>query len=248
MTLPDTLLIEVKFTTGMAVPVPARELMALRATGDHATGLLAALFWCGDRELDGYWLVTDAADLLRQCSGGTLSVPRQDMLRAGRSQPWLAPLREHLRDKWPPFLQAFLGDALDGHESLLAGLRRRHGESALAAQLPDYRILEAEHRQAVQQIVDRHGERVAGHIFQDLLAYLVSLCGYREVTVNPVGVPDVSLTDLVGAETDNGQVHLGPFSLAEARRLVDHCRATGDNELEERIRASLPGVGNSGED
>ena len=57
MSFPETIRIEVKTTTSEAVPLPLRELAALDTKDSNEIGILAALFWCGDRDVDGRWLI-----------------------------------------------------------------------------------------------------------------------------------------------------------------------------------------------
>ena len=242
MTLPETIRIEVKSTTGEAVPLPARELAALAVGSDNELGILAVLFWCGDRNVDGRWLIADAADSFRRSSSEITSVSKKHMERADRSQPWLDPIREHVASLWPPFLQAFFEDAMRGHEPLCEALKYAHEHGAVSARLPTERVLDIDHRDAIQALIDHHGESLAGHIFQDLFAYLVGHAGYATVTLNPVGVPDATVSGLRGVvASEASEIDLGRFSLAEARQLLRHCEVRGDEKLAARIRALLPG-------
>lgn len=90
-------------------------------------------------------------------------------------------------------------------------------------------LLELEHREAVRTIVESLGAAVAGHVFQDLLAYLLALAGYGRVQINPVGVPDIEVSEL------RGRLESDPVTLSitrqQAARLVKLCQAAGESEL-----------------
>ena len=90
--------------------------------------------------------------------------------------------------------------ALEGHTRLQAVLKERHAAGWKGELLSRDDTLDFEHRQSIALILAHHGSKVAGHIFQDLLAYLLALAGYRSVTSNPVGVPDIQLGDLASSE------------------------------------------------
>ena len=241
MSFPETIRIEVKTTTSEAVPLPLRELTALDTKDDNEVGILAALFWCGDRNVDGLWLIADAEATFRQRAAQTISVPKTRMERANRGQSWLDDLKTHIADVWPPFLQAFFEDAMRGHEALCEVLKHSHENGTVAARLPTERVLDTDHRDAIQSLIDHHGESPAGHIFQDLFAYLVGHAGYATVTLNPVGVPDVTISGLRGVGIDDArEVDLGRFSLKEARQLLQYCEDSEDEAIAARIRAQLP--------
>jgi hypothetical protein len=240
MSFPATIRIEVKTTTSEAVPLPLRELAALDTKDSNEVGILAALFWCGDRDVDGRWLIADAAATFRQRTAQTISVPKTRMERAHRGQSWLDGLKQHITDVWPPFLQAFFEDAMRGHEALCEVLKHAHENGTVAARLPTERVLDTDHRDAIQSLIDHHGESPAGHIFQDLFAYLVGHAGYSTVTLNPVGVPDVTVSGLVGQESVvPADVDLGSFSERQARTLLKYCEQSGDEELADRVRQRL---------
>ena len=76
-----------------------------------------------------------------------------------------------------------------GHEVLCVVLADCHSAGNIAERLPKERILDTDHRDAVRSIIEQHGESVAGHVFQDLFAYLVGYAGYADVLLNAVGVP-----------------------------------------------------------
>ena len=241
MSFPETIRIEVKTTTSEEVPLPVRELAALDTKDSNEVGILAALFWCGDRNVDGLWLIADAEATFRQRAAQTISVPKTRMERAHRGQPWLDGLKKHITDVWPPFLQAFFEDAMRGHEALCEVLKHAHENGTVAARLPTERVLDTDHRDAIQSLIEHHGESPAGHIFQDLFAYLVGHAGYSTVTLNPVGVPDVTVSGLRRAGlNDSVEIDLGRFNLSDARRLLRYCEESNDEALAARIRVQLP--------
>jgi len=230
----------VKFTTSTSVPVPARELASLQS-GDKATvGLLAALFWCGDRRIDGRWLTADARESFGLASDRLLCVTREDMCGAMRGQAWLKPLREHIEACWRPFLQAFLDDVMIGRDALREELRRWHEEGTLGERLSGLEVPHAEHRTSIRKVLKRYGESMAGHIFQDLFAYLLAHAGYRKVIINSIGVPDIQLSEPNVLQGSDASVDIGSVTLEEALRLIEHCKAAGDlglaARLEERVR------------
>ncbi len=238
MALPGVIKAEVKFTTGTVVQLPARELEALQDPRHLGLGLVAVLFWCSDPEVDGRWLVRDASELRARRSARTVSVSKDDLRRAERmKQPRLQELRQHLRRSWPRFLQAFLEEAVRGHLTVGEELQRCHRERKLAERLPRYEILEADHQRAMTRLIEAQGESAAGRVLQDLFAYVVALLGYCEVTLNAVGVPDVTLAGLDGLARDREPVGGdGSFSPEELQRLERYCREAGDEELAGRIR------------
>ena len=241
MNFPETIRIEVKTTTSEAVPLPLRELAALDATDTNEVGILAALFWCGDRSIDGRWLIADAEATFQKRATQTISVRKIRMERAHRGQPWLDGLKKHITDVWPPFLQAFSEDAMRGHEALCEVLKHAHENGTVAARLPTERVLDTDHRDAIQSLIEHHGESPAGHIFQDLFAYLVGHAGYVTVTLNPVGVPDVTVSGLRSAGVSDAlEIDLGRFSVKQARQLLRYCEESKDEVLAARIRAQLP--------
>jgi len=229
----ETIRIEVKFTTSDSVSVPAREIAALATEGARELGLLGTLFWCGDRELDGRWLLADVDELGRAETRGAAFFSKATMARLHRSQTHLGELKEHLDSEWPRFLQAFYDEATEGHEALVKALANAHERRTTAAKMPTGRVLEIDHREAIQDLIEAHGEQVAGHVFQDLFAYLVGFMGYRRVTINPVGVPDATVS--APRTSSEPEIYLGPLTLSEAGRLRAHCDAAGDVALAERL-------------
>jgi len=239
MSWPEILRIEVKTTTLESVPLPIRELDSLAVRADNEAGILAALFWCGDRAVDGRWLIADAQDTFRRNNAQSLAVSKAKMQQAHRGQSWLLDLKTHIDNFWPAFLQGFLDDAMLGHEALSNVLQEHHEHGTTATQLSTERILETDHRDAIRQIIERFGESQAGHVFQDLIAYLIGYAGYSKVMLNAVGVPDATLSGFRTEETAGVNVDLGHFSIGETRRLLSLCEQAGDRELAKRISAVL---------
>ena len=240
MALFETIRIEVKTTTGEVVSIPARERAALAVSAGNELGILAALFWCGDRNVDGRWLIADAKEIFRRNSSQSTSVSKTRMELADRGQPWLNDLKAHIAELWPSFLQAFLDDAMRGHEALRDVLEHNHENGTVSARLPTERVLDTDHRDAIKSLIEHHGESLAGHIFQDLFAYLVGHAGYATVTLNPVGVPDVTVSGLCATRSDEAaEITLGPFSMKDARRLLRYYEESNDEALAALIRKRL---------
>jgi len=238
MKLPTTIKAEVKLTTAASVQVSAREIDALRVGDSTSVGLLAVLFWCGDRDVDGSWVIVDASRI-RNRQTDSLSVTKANLLLTSRASDGLSHLRRHVADHWPAFLYAFKDDGLRGHAALVEVLARCHRDGLVAERLPKHSILAAEHRATVKEFIECHGEADAGRIMQDLLAYLLAFVGYREVTNNAVGVPDFVLSDLIGAAARAITVVV-ELTLDEASRLLDLCRSVGDEELTRAVGRSMP--------
>lgn len=234
--LPSKIKAEVKLTTGGGVSLAARELDALAVSDAGAVGLVAVLFVGGDRELDGRWTIVDAADFHNR-NGESVSAARSALVATARTQRWLDPLRRHVDDLWPAFLQAFVDPAERGHADLVAKLDGLHRKGRLGERLPRDRVLGIEHLATVKKLVRRHGESDAGRLVQDLLAYLLALAGYRKVTLNAVGVPDFVLEDCAVRDA----VQPVTFSLprADAERVIAHCRAAGDEGLARAVEAVI---------
>jgi hypothetical protein len=233
--LPSAIRAEVKLTTGAGVALAARELDALAVPDAGAVGLVAALFVGGERDRDGRWILVDAAEYRGRRDG--VSAARSALGATARGQRWLDPLRRHVDELWPAFLQAFSDVAEEGHAALVAELERLHGAGRLRDALPRERVLGVEHAAATRRLVSFHGESNAGRIAQDLLAYVLAAAGYRKVTLNPVGVPDFVLEDLAGSEHSD-RVTLS-LSSADAERLAALCRAGGDERLARAVEAAL---------
>lgn len=189
--LPRTLRVEVKFTTGTVITIPKREREALISHDENIVGAVAVLLWSGRRDLDARWFIIDISSFSHLSSVQAADLPRLAKARAA-----LAGIRQHLDMTWIPFLAAFRDSSLTGHRALQDELKELHDCGTLATRLTSSDILHYEHRRAVSGIVDHHGALVAGHIFRDLLAYALALAGYRTVHTNAVGVPDIELTDL----------------------------------------------------
>ena len=238
---PEIIRIEVKTTTRESVPLPARELESLVAMDENEVGILAALFWCGDRAVDGRWLIADAESTFHRNTARIVVVPKARMQQAHRGQPWLTDLKQHVDNMWSSFLTAFYPDALLGHDVLCKVLQQCHENGTVAARLPSERVLETDHRDSIQKLIDHHGESQAGHVFQDLFAYLVGHAGYTNVLLNAVGVPDVTVSGYRVQQLENRDVDLGRFSVAETRQILSHCEQAGDDRLANRIRTLLTG-------
>ena len=161
------------------------------------------------------------------------------MQQAHRGQPWLSELKQHVDELWPPFLHAFFRDAMRGHDALCEVLAQSHEHGTVKARVSAERVLETDHRDAVRTLIEHHGESQAGHVFQDLFAYLVGCAGYENVLLNPVGVPDVTVSGFHDPLDDEAQINLGRFSVAEARKMLEHCERAGDRLLADRIRGRL---------
>lgn len=226
---PKALRIEAKFTMGMSISVPSREREALLGKDPNVVGAIAALFCCGKRDYDNRWFIVDAAESFRAApgDGGCLAV--QDLQRIEKSQTWLAGVHHHVEQAWPRFLRAFLDEALAGHEALCSELERLRRTNGLEKRLSAEPVLELEHRSAIRRVVDHHGAAGAGRVFQDLLAYLLVLAGYRKVQLNAVGVPDIEVSDFLGDQT----TQLVTFTLTrqQAERLGTLAKAAGDDDL-----------------
>jgi len=230
---PKALRIESKFTTGTTIAIPQREREALLSKDQDVVGVIAALFWCGKRDVDGRWFIVDAAESFRSgpTDGGSLGV--QDLQRIEKGQAWLAGVRHHIEQTWPPFRRAFRDEALVGHEALRTELKELNRLGRLQERLAADPVLELEHRNAVCEILDHHGAAVAGHIFQDLLAYLLALAGYKRVQINPIGVPDIEVSDF-RSDVISDLVTL-TLTREQLDRLVKLCQAAGESELVESL-------------
>lgn len=226
---PKALRIEVKFTTGTTIVLPARERESLLSKDQNVVGVIAALFWCGKRDVDGRWFIVDASESFRTgpSDGGSLDV--LDLQRLEKGQAWLAGLRDFIGRTWPSFLRGFHDEALAGHEVLKTELERLKRLGRMQQRVTKDSVLELEHRNAVREIVESLGPSVSGHIFQDLLAYLLALAGYNRVQINPVGIPDIEVSEFV----DHSDVKLVTLTLTQdqADRLVELSKIAGDDEL-----------------
>jgi hypothetical protein len=197
MSLPDTILAEVKFTTGESFHFPWREREALLSNSEEIVGLLASLFWCGDSHVDGRWLIVDVNEGFRTRGKRSFNVSKREMSMLNSNQAWLDTLRKSLEIYWPPLLQAFLADALEGQRPLKKKLDQFHEQSKLSKALPTEPVLEIDHQEAIRSVIEIHSEAGAGQIFQILFAYLLGLAGYRRVTLNAVGVPDITVGECI---------------------------------------------------
>lgn len=226
---PKALRIEVKFTTGSAIVLPKRELESLLSKDKAIVGAIAAIFWSGKRDVDGKWFIVDAAESLRVGAADVSSLDVQNLQRLERGQTWLASLRDYVGQTWPQFLRAFHDEALAGHETLCAELEALRKSDGLRERVAVEPVLDLEHRNAMRAIVESLGPSVSGHVFQDLLAYLLVLGGYRRVQINPIGVPDIEASEFEGhLRTDAFAVTL---TREQIRRLASLSKAAGDSEL-----------------
>ncbi|MGC4120457.1 MAG: hypothetical protein QM765_38935 [Myxococcales bacterium] len=237
MSLPALVKVEAKFTTGTGVPLPGREREALRVDGLGQLGLVAALFLDGgDDDDEARWLLVDAAQI-RERDAASVHLSRAALRQMSRLQP--APvdaLRAHLDERFRRVLQGFLDEALAGHEALVTELAARHAVGTLGARLPQWHVLDCEHRANLAALVERHGESGAGRVLQDLLAYTLALAGYPNVVNNPVGVPDFVVSGLQAPSSSRVLVEL---RLDEARELAALCRRGGNDSLAAIVERSL---------
>lgn len=226
---PKALRIEAKFTTGTTFTVPKREREALLGKDQEIVGVIAALFWCGKREVDGRWFIVDAAESFRTGSSDGGSFDVRDLQRIEKGQTWLAAVREYVATTWPRFLRAFHDAALTGHEALCAELEGLRRANRLHEQVTGGAVLELEHRDAMRTIVNSLGPAIAGHVFQDLLAYLLALAGYNRVQINPIGVPDIEVSEFHGDSI--AELVTVTITHGQANRIVKLCQAAGEDDL-----------------
>jgi hypothetical protein len=226
---PKSLRIEVKFTTGTGIVLPSRERESLISKDPDVIGVIAALFWCGKRDVDGRWFIVDASESFRTGPSDIGSLDVHDLQRLEKGQAWLAGVRDFVGLHWPAFLRAFHVEALAGHEALKAELERLRKLGRLKDRMSKDSVLELEHRNAMRAIVESLGPSVSGHIFQDLLAYLLAFAGYNRIQINPVGIPDIVVSDLV----DHADARFITISLTQEQvdRLVELGKIAGDEEL-----------------
>ena len=234
--LPAVLRAEVKFTTGKTVSIPPRELNALLPHKEGEIGVVAALFWCGDRTFDGRWIMVDAKETFGE-KQATVSIDVSTAARIAKRQTKLAPLREYVDTHWPRFLRAFLPQSMESHEMLKSELEIVHAGNGLTGRLSGDDPLDVEHREHIAGILAKHGNGLSGHIFQDLLAYLFGMAGYRSVQINPIGVPDIEVKypDHGAANRQNANF-LVQLSSKQRMRLVALCRAAGEEDLVALLR------------
>lgn len=235
MNLPLIIKAEAKLTTRDHASISARELTGIAFEGQDSVGILAVLFIGGDRDADGRWVIVDASTW-RTRLGDSVSATRSNLVSLERTQPQLDELRGYVNDLWPAFLEGWKATADRGHEELTRELERSHREGTLLESLPQHPILAVEHRQSVSDLVSTHGESDAGRLVQDLLAYVIAAAGYRNVTNNPVGIPDFVLT---GLATDSAAVVLR-LTTDEARTLERLCEHAGELSLAARLREATP--------
>lgn len=109
--------------------------------------------------------------------------------------------------------------------------KSRHAKGQLQETLPTHEVLAIDHKAAMLEVVEHCGQSGSGRIFQRLFAYLLGLVGYRTVTVNTIGVPDVVASD---PSQEDEQVGFR-LTVEESWRLIRHCRLAGDTELASRL-------------
>ncbi len=233
--LPASLRVEVKFTTGAGISVPVRELLGVESSHKGSAPLIAVLHMCGDREVDGRWIVVDVRDTGRSSNANSTSFSMRELRRLERQQKELDVLRTQFVTDWPRLLFALMEEALCGHDALMAVFERCRQRGGLRERLREEPVLDSEHAENLRRLLEKHGEQSMGRIMQDLFAFLLILAGYQGVTINPVGVPDVE------AQLPFGDEHV-VFTPDELRRLADYCERAGDRNLSERIRAHLNGL------
>lgn len=238
MTLPELIKAEVKFTTNSGVMFPKRERESLTARDKGSLGLLAVLFQCSEARIGGKWLIADSNARWATVSTENLSVSAKEMIKISAGQHFLDELRAMLDRTWPPFLDFFMEDALGRFEDLVPTLEKHHSQRKLIPAPAGNSILETDHMANIAAIVDKHGASSAGRVFQVLFAYLLGAAGYKSVVINPVGVPDIELSQPLVMEIKKPlSISLSP---EEALRLRDYCAKAGDSELCEHIKKLLP--------
>lgn len=232
--------VECKFTTGRTIKLPRRELEALYVQRENAAGIIAVLFWHGVSDPNGRWVLVDAKESVHPGSAVVVNLGFKDLVRLDRTQEWLAGIREHVAEYWRPFLAAFWELSLQGHDTLCAELGALHADGKLREQVECYRgsVLEVDHRNSIQNIVRKLGESVAGHVFQDLFAYLLGMAGYRTVRMNAVGVPDIELEELERNNSTDDRVVVS-FSYDQLERVIDLAQTAGEEPLARMLRESM---------
>jgi hypothetical protein len=212
----------------LSIALPARELRALVPTENEAVGIVAALFWCGNESVDGEWLLVDAADpVISRCT----SIKAAQLLRACRNQRSLETLRCQVEQHWKPFFSAYSETAKLGYRTLRRELRDRLNHGTLGHPLSQEPILRCEHKAALRDLIAVLGPSATGRVLQRLFAYLLGFIGYRTITVNAIGVPDVEASNLISSASDVN-LRASPDDLS---RLIGYCREAGDADLAARL-------------
>lgn len=230
--LPPRIKAEVKFTTSSGVSLPERERKAVHPDVAGTVGVIAVMSLFGDRDLDGRWILVDPEKAFGRRQAETVSARIGELARIAEQQQHLHPLRDALSARWPAFLRAYIEGAISTRANLKIDLKRRHDSGTLGEWVSNDRVLDLDHLENVRRVVDAHGEGVAGGIFQDLFAYLLSSIGYATVVSNTIGVPDVAASGLRG----NASVNLQSFSLGEVERMAELCEKAGELALADRLR------------
>jgi hypothetical protein len=231
---PSKLKVEAKTTSAAAVPVSVRELRALRAADIAETGILAVLFRSPGRA-GSQWILVDVQEFVDD-TNTVRTFEREHLLRIAQRQPWLDDLRGHVAREWPRFLVAFEEWARQGHIPLFREIERLHRAGRLPEFLPADPVLEFDRARTLDSIMDSLGDKEAGRVLQDLLAYTMATAGYRQITNNPTGVPDFVLENPVGGEGERCVLEL---SRADALRLAEWSERAGDAGLAQSIRDQL---------
>jgi hypothetical protein len=229
---PPQLKAEVKFSTGSNVSIPEREWQALYPESDRVVGFIAVLCLVGDHEIDGHWVLLDPMRAFPGRKTGAISLALSQLARIGQRQKHLQSLHDALEDAWRPYLHGYLAYAIGSRADLQSELERRYRARNLAAPICADPILNCDHLNNLRQIVNAHGEGVAGGVFQDLFAYLLAYLGYTKVVSNAIGVPDITASGLTGNES----VTLSSFNRSEIERMAQLCEKAGDVELAGRLR------------
>jgi hypothetical protein len=194
--------------------------------------VIAVLFWNGNRDSDGRWFIADAISAFPGCRTDQLHISQKDLLRFSRQQNHVEVLRRSVNVHWPRLLHNCFETALRGLEPLQSLLAREHRAGPLSRVPSTEEVPWVETREEIQEILKKHGESVAGRLFQEFFAYLLALEGYETVVSNQVGVPDVKASGL-----NRSGINLGRWSREDAHRLLDYCCRCGDEVLADKIKA-----------
>jgi len=229
---PPQLKAEVKFSTGTMVSVPEREWQALQPEADAVVGVIAVMSLAGNREFDGEWIVVDAARAFPERKAGPITLQVGDLARMAERQKPLHSLRQAIGAAWRPYLHTYLGHAIASRAALQLELSGRQRGGTLGQLMCSDPILDCDHLSHLRQIVDTHGEGVAGGVFQELFAYLLGYLGYTNVISNPIGVPDIMASGLAEGIPKG----VAEFTPRELVRLAELCEEGGELELAVRLR------------
>jgi len=232
---PPQLKAEVKFSTGSIVSVPEREWQALQPEAETVVGAIAVLCLSGNRDLDGEWILLDPARAFPSRKAGPITLQVSEFARIAERQKHLYSLRQALSAAWRPYLHAYLTLAIASRANLQDELSVRQRTGTLGELVCTDAVLDCDHLSHLREIVDAHGEGVAGGVFQDLFAYLLGYIGYASVVSNPIGVPDIMASGLIGGAPAN----LAEFTRGEIERIVKLCDKAGELDLARRLRERI---------